>query len=361
MKGAVLPKLFSIGRKLEGTPVLPYLKKSYFLSIKLISFIKRRRSRLYYDYPSLQRYTGPDFENNLNITSIQNQIYDKLTTDWWTKNWKRKKAVFMEPGFAQPQILTAGQKDDYYIFYEYRGRNNKWHIAMTSSPEVTGPYDIHHFPILSPENNEQVPDSKHVADPSVIYLPNRDPPWHMWYDMCDKNDVWRIGHATSYNGKKWDKEEKNGQTKIILDVGKQGQWDDEMLHAPEVFRYDDELRMLYNAQGTGHTGFNGGLALQEETNNEFEFKKFGQVTGDDLTDIGTENRIKPPIRIGDKLYTLIGWDGAGTSTVIVSDDGGKSWETVVKFPFHMIHSFLIDEDVIYGIGSDKHIIYKPIR
>jgi hypothetical protein len=257
--------------------------------------------------------------------------------------------------------MTPAPRKPYYLFYEYRDSKARWNIGLATADNMSGPFDTHTFPILAPTGNRTDPDGQHIADPSVLYLEDRDPSWHMWFDMCDTEDTWRLGHATSYDGMNWDRDTSNGRTEVVLDLGSPGEWDDELLHAPEAFIYDDEIRVLYNAQGSGHTGFDAGLAtVVESEEGELSLEREGQVTDDTTCSGWVQNRIQKPIQIDGTLYTIVGWDGNSDAAIIRSSNGGRSWEEVVEFLYPMVCSLFVDDSVIYGIGSDRHLVWKRI-
>lgn len=90
--------------------------------------------------------------------------------------------------------------------------------------------------------------------PTVI---RDDKGYHMWFSYRSGDGTkYRIGYAHSRDGKKWDRKKDSG-----IDVGSQGEWDEEMICYPFVFKHKDKTYMLYNGNDYGKTGF--GLAVLE--------------------------------------------------------------------------------------------------
>ena len=155
--------------------------------------------------------------------------------------------VYFAPNFWQPDLYQPESDVPYYFYYEYRGTQRQWHIALTTSETVLGPYGIHEYPFLSPSSDIETMDAKGIADTTVLYLPDSDPPWHMWFDMLESDDVWRISHATSTDGTEWTKQTNGqGETAVVLYIGEPGDWDDDFVYAPEAFVYDGDVRLIYN-------------------------------------------------------------------------------------------------------------------
>ena len=67
---------------------------------------------------------------------------------------------------------------------------------------------------------------------------------------------YKIGLATSVDGKVWDK--KYDETGI--DLSAEG-WDSQMMAYPHVLKHDGVFYMLYNGNGFGRDGF--GYAVEE--------------------------------------------------------------------------------------------------
>lgn len=82
--------------------------------------------------------------------------------------------------------------------------------------------------------------------------------YEMWFSYrSGSGQKYRIGYASSTNGKNWLLKLDNG-----LDVSKEG-WDSEMVEYPFVFNHKGQTYMLYNGNSNGKTGF--GLAIRSNT------------------------------------------------------------------------------------------------
>jgi hypothetical protein len=79
--------------------------------------------------------------------------------------------------------------------------------------------------------------------------------YEMWFSYrSGTTEKYRIGYATSENGKIW----KLALEETGINVSKDG-WDSEMIEYPFVFDHKGQRYMLYNGNGYGKTGF--GLAV----------------------------------------------------------------------------------------------------
>ena len=373
----------------EGTPIESAATRTFWGATQLYTAGRRVRSRMYQTSPWLRAAIDDRYDADESITrnrtlSDEDVVVDRTRSRVidgnehlirrvdvqrsmdhleWRNGWEVKRDVVrMDPGFAQPYLMSPQDEDRFYCFYEYRGAKNSWHIAVTSAESVDGPYTLHHFPILSPTGNPDHPDGKHIADPTVLHFPNQSPQWHMWFDMCDFHGVWTIGHATSENGVKWTKQtSSDGITEKVLDVGDPGEWDDDFLHAPEAFVRDGTVQLIYNAQGTGHKDYDGGLAIASDSEGlGTEFVKWGQTTDDETSTEDDDIRVKSPIVIGSTLYALLSRDGNSTAVVGASSDGGRSWTQMAVFPHPQANSFLLVDGLLCGIGRDRNLYYKEM-
>jgi hypothetical protein len=78
----------------------------------------------------------------------------------------------------------------------------------------------------------------------------------MWFSYRSGDGIpYRIGHCVSIDGLVWDYKEKD------IDIGKNGEWDSEMLCYPFVFSHKNKIYMLYNGNSYGKHGF--GIAILE--------------------------------------------------------------------------------------------------
>ena len=230
-----------------------------------------------------------------------------------------------EYGIGEPYILYDGKI--YFLYYESKTnvKKNNWQIGVATANNITGPWKKHPSnPILRYTSNKGDNDMQCVADPCVLYHNGK---YQMWFDMFD-GKTWRIGKTYSDDGIHWDKVKKGDNTTIILDIGKKKDWDDKLVHCPEVFLWNNKFHMLYGAIGTGHLEYDTGLAIQTDKKGE-RFKKWGQVTNDGM--IG-HNLLISRMQAG---FILKGVFITGlrvkkknqkeTTFMIFSDDGGKTW------------------------------------
>lgn len=89
--------------------------------------------------------------------------------------------------------------------------------------------------------------------PTVVR--NADGRCEMWFSYrSGAGEAYRIGYATSQNGRNWTLELGNAGISVS-DSG----WDSEMIEYPFVFHHSGSRYMLYNGNGYGKTGF--GLAV----------------------------------------------------------------------------------------------------
>jgi hypothetical protein len=92
--------------------------------------------------------------------------------------------------------------------------------------------------------------------PTLLKINNT---WNMWYSYrSGDGTLYRIGHATSNNGKTF-----NLNPTPNLTTSPSG-WDSEMVCYPYVFRHQNKIYMLYNGNDHGKEGF--GLAVLKNKN-----------------------------------------------------------------------------------------------
>lgn len=137
--------------------------------------------------------------------------------------------------------------------------------------------------------------------------------------------------------------------------------DDDFVHAPEVFVYDGEIRLIYNAQGSGHTGYGGGLAVASDDDGlGYDFKKRGQTTAGETLTGGDSVRIKPPFTVRETMYALHSRDTEGVSDICKTPDGGQTWEHICSFPYPWANSFIEKDGYLVGIGADKKLYVRRV-
>jgi len=94
-----------------------------------------------------------------------------------------------------------------------------------------------------------------IARPVVRKI-NND--YEMWFTFRGGQNTYRVGIATSIDGKKWERI----PTPIGIDVSKSG-WDSEMICYAHPLEFNGRLFALYNGNGYGSTGV--GLAVFDST------------------------------------------------------------------------------------------------
>lgn len=333
-------------------------KYSYLALVGPLNFCKVKSAKI--KTGSLSRFY--EQSNNPRLSNLNIKHVGEAGSEIdWVNGWHRvRNSVINSPNFLQPDLILSPPDDEYRCYYEYRDEKYRWNIAVAVSDNVTGPYDTHHFPILTPSGVRGCPAETGIADPTVLYLEDADLPWHMWFDMRDSSGDWRIGHATSTDGIKWQiQKNDDGRPSTVIDIGDAGEWDDHFVHAPEAFTYNDRVRLVYNAQGCGHQNYDGGLAVASDPDGlGYEFEKVGQTTYGDTAVGGNDIRVKKPIKINDSHYAIHSRDIKQHATICKSEDGCESWKTVSQFPYPSANSFIKKGDYLVCIGSNRDIFIK---
>jgi hypothetical protein len=295
----------------------------------------------YYNYLLLKSGSFKQYYQIRKQVSL-NQVFSKYLNNYKSINLPFNKALPLvkyehnpilkagnpgdwdESGIFEPFFLFDGSKFFCYYESETKSKKKDWQIGVATASKITGPWKKYSKnPILSYTGIEGDYDMQCIADPSVIY---RNSTYEMWYDMFD-GEIWRIGKATSNDGLNWNKIKKLGKTAISIDIGEAGKWDDEMVHCPEVYLWQDNVHVIYGAQGEGHFEYDSGLAIQEDENAE-KLKKWGQVTNDGM--LGNDkiiSRMQAGININGIIIAglRIKLRLNETTYLIYSDDGGKMW------------------------------------
>ncbi|HKM03052.1 MAG TPA: hypothetical protein VJZ04_00405 [Lachnospiraceae bacterium] len=210
----------------------------------------------------------------------------------YTTGWNRKVSVSADAsiGFAQSfdsgktfnklgngPILTSSLnepflvgdafvtkfKNIYHMWYIY---GSKW-INDINTKDSERVYKIAHAD--SKDGIKWNRDSKYIipnilgdnecqALPTVIFYKNK---YHMFFSYrnafgfrSNKNDSYKTGYAYSNNLRNWVRDD----SKVGIQLSSDG-WDSEMMCYPFVFHCDDHIYMLYNGNEFGKYGF--GLAV----------------------------------------------------------------------------------------------------
>lgn len=250
------------------------------------------------------------------------------------------------------QPCLCKQDEIYYIFYEAEhadGIPGKYTIEAITATTLAGPWSTP-TTVLEHSTNIGDPDYYYVADPSVLYIPWATHHWHMWFDQCSVvgSGYTTIGHAYADDPLgPWTKQNTNGTTDIVIAIGTAGEFDDLSCHAPECYIYNGIVHCVYQAIGTGHSGYDPELAIaSDDLGLGTEFTKWGACgLAGTLVD---PDRMQSIFQHNDVLYVIL--EGLDRTHMywMASYNGGKNWENfgTSLFPFH---SFLIDSNLIYGI------------
>lgn len=138
-----------------------------------------------------------------------------------------------------------------------------WHLAESPKPAWSS-YHIRHADssdgVHWTVDGEVSIDFQHsnemaIARPCVRYL---NPGFEMWYCYRGTDFTYRLGYATSVNGKKWQRMDH-----LVDDLTTSASgWDAEMVAYPHVFEHQGKTYLLYCGGGFSKTGI--GLAILNE-------------------------------------------------------------------------------------------------
>lgn len=110
---------------------------------------------------------------------------------------------------------------------------------------------------------DKIDENECQALPTVIFHNNR---YHMYFCYRhsigfreNKERAYRLGYAYSDDLIHWTRDDKNAG----IDVTR-GEWDSDMMCYPHIFKCDDKIYLLYNGNEFGRFGF--GLAVLENDN-----------------------------------------------------------------------------------------------
>jgi predicted GH43/DUF377 family glycosyl hydrolase len=205
-------------------------------------------------------------------------------------------------------------------------------------------------------------DEKWARYPTVI---TDDGEYKMWYVGYDRNEIGRIGYATSTDGLNWTKHPGNP----VLDVGSGSAWDSQSLEATFVIKEDGIYKMWYSARGASDDYWRTGYAT---STNGITWTKY---TGNPVLDVGTQywnNRMaySPSVLHEDNLYKMwlvaAGDDGSGWTPYIAyatSSDGlDWTWDSAnplfSRNPAHDWESNWIWNPSVLHVGSEYQMWYS---
>lgn len=173
-------------------------------------FIKTSRA------PVMDRSDEDPFSISYPCILFDNEKYKM----WYGSNlkWGKDQA-------EMSHVIKYAESKDGFIWH----RHNQIHIGLMHT-------------------NEYALSKPYVIKDNSIY--------RMWYSYRGNQEIntYRIGYAESSDSKTWTRKDEDAG----ISISQQG-WDSEMVEYPFVFRYKNNLHMLYNGNGFGKTGF--GLAV----------------------------------------------------------------------------------------------------
>lgn len=195
----------------------------------------------------------------------------KVTVPWLNTLgravWSEEENRFIKCGKAP--MMDRSEEDPYSISYPsilfeqnrfrmWYGSNLGWGKSETSMKHVFK-YAESLDGIHWQRSNRIVVDLMHPGEFALskpFVLKEEGQAYKMWYSYRANGNVltYRIGYAESINGIDWIRKDDEAG----IDVSKEG-WDSEMISYPFVWRQNGELRMLYNGNSYGKSGF--GLAV----------------------------------------------------------------------------------------------------
>ena len=160
------------------------------------------------------------------FTLPNSKISINVSARYWEKSTPEDKRVWIEPDISAP--LSS---DDYF-----NGQDPAMNMILGfgSQDGFTPGYN----PILEP-GDESAWDAADVRDPFVVELDGR---YYMFYAGQDANGVSSIGYATSQNGRKWFRVDKNP----VLTGSGEG-FDSYGVTAPVIHKEGDVWVMYYAA------------------------------------------------------------------------------------------------------------------
>jgi len=171
------------------------------------------------------------------------------------KRWS--KAPVIERCRTDPYLNTAPwvvKVDNEYRMYYVSGTEWKhkdlprYNIKLATSKDGKHWSRDGHICIDFKDDNENA-----LARPYVIYEDNI---WKMWFSY--KGDAeYQLGYAESYDGLKWERRDDFSG----VSVGKQGDFDSEMIAYAAIVKYNGKHFMFYNGNNYGYNGI--GLAVEK--------------------------------------------------------------------------------------------------
>jgi uncharacterized repeat protein (TIGR01451 family) len=146
-------------------------------------------------------------------------------------------SAWEEMGVSRPSVLLDGSV--YKMWYTGVNNAGTIRIGYATSPDGINWQKYGGNAVLG-EGAADSWDDEDVSSPTVIKVGNT---YHMWYGGYD-GSTYRIGHAISSNGIKWDKDPSNP----VLDVGDVGDWDWLSAYSPEITKLGGDFRLWYSGE-----------------------------------------------------------------------------------------------------------------
>ncbi|MEJ2051630.1 MAG: T9SS type A sorting domain-containing protein [Calditrichota bacterium] len=254
-------------------------------------------------------YSGYDGESN-----GQNVGYA------WSENginWNRNEGSVLKPGATgnwdgisvfQPSVLMSDTLNQMWYCGHNSGDLSDRQIGYATSTDSIDWTKYYGNPVLRPGTDGSW-DDVWLDAPDVLFI---DGTYHMWYAGSD-GIYTQIGHATSADGKSWEKDPLNP----VLTVGENGSWDDLTVGGPSV-KYDGQVF---------HMWYSGG----EETGFDWKVGYAYSIDGSNWVKT-TVNR--PVLDLGEDGSWDDAFNAAGGVEVMLNDDlsqlkmwygGGTNW------------------------------------
>jgi hypothetical protein len=166
-------------------------------------------------------------------------------------NWSEPTLV-LEGNILDPCVFQVAE-NRFHLYYCSGGRITKngkqvWEFKLYMATSEDGiRWTKEPNPILPLGAEGSWDDSSH-AGPAVLKLEDG---FHMWYlgsGNYKGKTAWRIGHATSPDGRNWTK----SGTEPVLDIGKPGDWDGGTLMSFEIIFHNGKFLFWYAAEPGEH-------------------------------------------------------------------------------------------------------------
>ena len=190
-------------------------------------------------------------------STVRMHLFGGLAISEGEDNFKRwSRAPIIERCKTDPFLNTAPWvvqiNDEYRMYYvsgtEWKNKDlPRYNIKLARSKDGKHWDRNGHVCIDFKDDNENA-----LARPYVVYEDNI---WKMWFSY--KGDAYKIGYAESCDGLKWERRDDFSG----ISVGKQGDFDSEMVAYAAVVNYNGRHFMFYNGNNYGYGGI--GLAVEE--------------------------------------------------------------------------------------------------